>query len=156
MALIHSPKKTAKDQDQPESDFMELQIETSNREGAAKRKIEEEFTVADKKKARNSIDITGNPGQPGQIETFASLLRDMENRQALRSEEMEDRMASISNTHLTCITKRLTDLEKTFTGRMEELEARIDDMEEESSSLKSQIRALQEENQELRKKVEIN
>ncbi|CAG7716880.1 unnamed protein product [Allacma fusca] len=54
------------------------------------------------------------------------------------------------------MTKRLTDMEKTFTGRMEELEARIDDMEEESSSLKSQIMALQEENQELRKKVEIN
>ncbi|CAG7725151.1 unnamed protein product [Allacma fusca] len=39
-------------------------------------------------------------------------------------------------------------------GTMERLEARIYDMEDESSSLKSQIMALKEENQELRKKME--
>ncbi|CAG7729715.1 unnamed protein product [Allacma fusca] len=106
-----------------------------------KRKVEEEVTVTDMKKARNTTDSTCHPGHMGQIDLIGNLLKNMENRQAMRSEEMEDRVFMMSNTPLNYITKRLTDTEKSLKGRMEELEAGIDGMEEESSSLKSQIMA---------------
>ncbi|CAG7785881.1 unnamed protein product [Allacma fusca] len=103
----------------------------NNVAGAGKRRNEEEINDGEIKKAKNQ-------------ETH------------LKKDSMSiplDRMEKMENKITANITRKLESVEANLQGRLEVLEARVDKLEEENSSLNHQIMTCKKENEYLQKKV---
>ncbi|CAG7725161.1 unnamed protein product [Allacma fusca] len=128
--MKHSPKATTTN---PKGGIL-IGPNTSSRNDAAvagKRRNEEEINDGETKKAKNQ-------------ETH------------LKKDSMSillDRMEKIENKITANITRKLESVEANLQGRLEVLEARVDELEEENSYLKHQIGDCKKENENLQKKV---
>ncbi|CAG7822244.1 unnamed protein product [Allacma fusca] len=136
-SVRHSPRK-AHDELHYDDPNCNLCIQTAGRDGTGKRKPEDEPDAGEVKKAKGHTE--NNHNTTSDLQTIIRLINNQGDQ--------------INNMELN-ITKRLTDVENTLAGRLEELEARIDDLEGTNATLTRQIQNLEEENLILKKKVEI-